>query len=247
MKTKFRKMLYLFYLLTPSVFISCERALHLASITVEHERKNAAEKRRQIARKKVEETLWKIAKKTENYTNNEFLETTQDLINHLVDNFIDIEANNEKGETLLYIAVKYGNEKLVKHLLRKKANIETVSESQDNLLHLAAKYRHINILKLLIEKGVKIEARNNIKNTPLHLAVYFNNIEAAEILLNANADTEAKDQLDHTPLHFAAINDNIPMVKLLLNKRARKEARRFDGKIPYDLARNQNVKKLLEP
>ena len=88
---------------------------------------------------------------------------------------------NNRGETVLWIACKYGNTKAVEilyeHLLKVKSmeQVKQIVNSTDSdgntLLHLACSKGHEDIIKYLVNK-VKIDIghRNNKNKTALQIA-----------------------------------------------------------------------------
>ena len=82
--------------------------------------------------------------------------------------------------------------------------------------------------------------------TALHNAAAEGDAEHVKRLLNIGADVDAKLKDDRTPLHWAVSFGNAAVVKLLLEGGADVEARDKYGKTPHDLAKNQNIIRLLD-
>ena len=69
--------------------------------------------------------------------------------------------------------------------------------------------------------------------------------EAVELLLDHNADINAKDNNEGTPLHRACVNGDIQLIKLLLRKGADVYAKDADGKVPFDLCKEEESMHML--
>lgn len=60
-----------------------------------------------------------------------------------------------------------------------------------------------------------------------------------------DVNVRAKWHICTTPLHFAAYKGSVAIVQLLLENGADPNARDGSNKTPYDIARRDNIKKLL--
>jgi ankyrin repeat protein len=65
-----------------------------------------------------------------------------------------------------------------------------------------------------------------------------------KLLLDAGADKDAQDEYLRTPLHWAAIKNREEIAKLLVDAGAKLDIKDGDDKTPYDLTKNDFIKKL---
>ncbi|KAL6915480.1 hypothetical protein FSST1_006975 [Fusarium sambucinum] len=174
------------------------------------------------------------------------------IVNLLLTNGAEIEAQNPHGQTPLMLAATYGHEATVKLLLDRGANIEAKDNTDSRTpLILAATHGHQAIFKLLLQRGVNIERRNSEDSyTPLLRAAVNGDDDTVKLLLEGGADIEAKDTNSRTPLLNAVMKRHTTTVKLLLRRGADIEAKDRYRRTPLLLATSgrdyATIKLLLE-
>ena len=92
-----------------------------------------------------------------------------------------------------------------------------------------------------------VNKRDGLKNTPLHWAAAGGHLPCAKVLVNWKGDVNAVNKNGDTPLHKAAWKGHSHVIAFLLEKGAKREEVNSEGKKPLDLARIQEVRKLLVP
>ena len=116
------------------------------------------------------------------------------IIQILIDAGTDVNAQNDTGETALYLASRGGDLESVKCLIAAKANVNTKTKYGETPLHAA---KSAEITKALLAAGADAKAIDSYKHTPLH---YTSNADMARALLEAGAEVDAKDEYGYTPL-----------------------------------------------
>ena len=110
------------------------------------------------------------------------------------------------------------------------------------------------VVQRLLDAGADPSVGDGDGTTCLHIAASLANVKLAKILINSElgVDTNVPDNQGSTPLHFAVQPiqeardaDVQRCVKLLLEHGANPEKKDKEGKRPADLARADEVKKLL--
>lgn len=67
----------------------------------------------------------------------------------------DIDKKNEKGQTALYVAIRFGNLKLAEILIQNGSNINTKDNDGCTPLHFAQKLKKPELIHLLQTEGAK--------------------------------------------------------------------------------------------
>lgn len=80
----------------------------------------------------------------------------------------------------------------------------------------------------------------------IHWAADSGHTNIIELLLKNGADINRKDVDGQTALHYAASCDHVNCVKFLLRKGATKDILDNEGKSPYDVASDEEIKGLLK-
>jgi len=98
----------------------------------------------------------------------------------------------------------------------------------------------------LIGKDKKlVTAKGNLENTALHWAAGAGHDDIVVALIDAKADLKAVNAVGDTALHCAVWKDQVSTVQLLLSKGADKNAKNKAGKAPYELAKGEEMQKVL--
>jgi ankyrin repeat protein len=185
-----------------------------------------------------------------------------DIVEYLIANGVDVNAENIKGETPLQFAADKGDKEIVELLIQKGADfsihlaarlgdlarIKSLIEDGadvnakdiggDTPLHIAAAKGHEEVVKLLIEKGATM--------ANLHIASYMGNLEKAEAFINDGADINSTDGHGYAPLHYAAQNGRKEAAELLIAKGADVNVKNWGGETPLYIAAAKGHKEIVE-
>lgn len=162
---------------------------------------------------------------------------------------VKINARDQcDGNTPLHLAAGVGHIKVVQLLLSASADVNAKDNYGYTALHYAAEKGQIKVIKaLLTRKDVNI----NIERcgTPLYKAAEYGQIGAVNLLLDKGADINARDRIKwrrNTSLHVAAKLGRKKIVMILLARGADSLLMNNAGKIPVDLAKNDEIRKIFE-
>ncbi|CAB0029330.1 unnamed protein product [Trichogramma brassicae] len=175
---------------------------------------------------------------------------------------VQVDAQDNEGQTPLHEAMFNGNINLVEILMRRGANPNLADDNGYTPLHILClrEYDAVDLAKRFFEIGkefnkpVKVDAQDNEGWTPLHEAIFNGNMNLVEILLRRGASPNVADNDKFTPLHaicerknsddglakrFFEINDE-------LNQLVEVDAKNEEGSTPLHLALSRGCKKLNE-
>jgi ankyrin repeat protein len=156
------------------------------------------------------------------------------IIEQLIKQGADINAQNDKGETPLLTASRWGQTGIVKILLKLGANPNIAEESGLVPLQSAVMAGHIEIAKMLIDAGANVNAQDTMrKRTPINWVVRMTvgavkkiaaqipidkSVLLLNLLLSNGANSAIPDYKNITPLTWARKMNFMPLVKILEKK-----------------------------
>ena len=168
----------------------------------------------------------------------------------------DVNAVDDEGNSLLYVAASKNQLGKIRFLLNKGANVNFKNERGATPLNVACDKNALDAVQLLIDEGADVNTRTTRGSTPLTCAasgkgctlvsatafshVYdFTNV--AEILLDNGADVNLQN-----PLLFAVRTGNLKMVQLLLANGANINATDSTGKNALQIAEHHKHKNIVK-
>ena len=105
---------------------------------------------------------------------------------------------------------------------------------------------NVDAIEVLLEAGADPNVRDSRGIAALTWAVIRDDVEAIEALLNAGADLNTKNHSDdRTALHDAAENGHVEVVEALLDAGIGPNVEDSEGLTALDLARNDEVARIL--
>jgi ankyrin repeat protein len=168
----------------------------------------------------------------------------------------DVNAVDDEGNSLLYVAASKNQLSKIRFLLNKGANVNFKNERGATPLNVACDKNALDAVQLLIDEGADVNTRTTRGSTPLTCAasgkgctlvsatafshVYdFTNV--AEILLDNGADVNLQN-----PLIFDVRTSNLKMVQLLLANGANINATDSTGKNALQIAEHHKHKNIVK-
>jgi ankyrin repeat protein len=117
---------------------------------------------------------------------------------------VDINAEDDDGDTALLIACWRGNKEIVELLLENGAdvNYETDAYFYTALMN-ASGHGHAEIVRLLLNHGAKVNAEDDWQLTSLMRAAESGHLEVVRLLLEHGADASLRDDRGKTALELA--------------------------------------------
>ncbi|KAK5644313.1 hypothetical protein RI129_005613 [Pyrocoelia pectoralis] len=161
------------------------------------------------------------------------------LIEDLLKLGLDINKEDNNGNTPLMVAIERQSDLMIKLLITNGADIFTENKSGFSPIHYAAQYALDDLLNELISKGADINKRTHAGGTPLslHIQHWYTRRSTTKILLDKGADVSIVDnQTGNSLLHFAAEKGNDDILEVLLSTSMDINSRNNEGDTPLHLS-----------
>ncbi|XP_067653188.1 serine/threonine-protein phosphatase 6 regulatory ankyrin repeat subunit A-like [Haliotis asinina] len=140
------------------------------------------------------------------------------IVNYiLIQNIVDINAQNNGGETPVMLAANSGDREIFDILVRKGADLSVIDNNTDNILHWACRGGNVKIVNyILMQNIVDINCKGYEEITPVLIAAYHAKNEAFDILVQKGADLSVIDENGDNILHWACRGGNVKIVNYIL-------------------------------
>ena len=110
----------------------------------------------------------------------------------------DVDAQDYRGETPLYVAARQGNAAIVNLLLAADAQVTIRDDKMQMPLHASAAQGSVTVVNALLTNHAPVNAEDRYKKISLHYAVANKHVGVIKLLLEAGADVNHQD-LDGLP------------------------------------------------
>lgn len=134
-------------------------------------------------------------------------ERSTDRLQRLIDQGIDINTQNQNGQTALVVAASLGERNVVLFLLKKGALVDTAMKRYGWTALMEASFNgRSDMARLLLDNRADVNLVDSYRRTPLMLAVIgiHRNMETVELLLKRGAATNVRDDQGATAFLTAA-------------------------------------------
>ena len=135
----------------------------------------------------------------------------------------DFAEQTRMYDTMMTIAVKYGNMEIIKELINKGYSLNDGDDFKKTPLICAVELRKYDVLELLLASGASINTPAYWNDTPLYNAAAIGDEKSVNILLQAGADTSilARDFSGGTKTAYdiAISNNHINVAQLIKQHR----------------------------
>ena len=106
---------------------------------------------------------------------------------------------------------------------------------------------NLDLVRDLIVLGANLDWQDDYGRTALHYCGQYDHLEIAKMLIDAGADVNIQHDRGWTPLHIFTFYNHSRIVKMLLDAGADKTIPNNNGRLPYELAKSEELKELLKP
>ena len=128
-----------------------------------------------------------------------------DQILSLPKKLVNLNYQDEKGNTALHYACDEGNLKIVEILLNANCDTNIINNEKETPLHLASKRGYFDISKKLIENGALLNTYNLENNSPIHYVCMNNHVELLIYFLTKNPKVDIENIYGKKPIDL--VND----------------------------------------
>ncbi|EQC46908.1 ankyrin repeat domain-containing protein [Bacteriovorax sp. Seq25_V] len=172
-------------------------------------------------------------------------ENTEELTEQeqkVLENAVDPNMKNAKGQTLCWIASEKGQVALLKKLILQGADYEIKDTKGLSCLMIASLNGHTEVVDYLAHKVRNIDEKRTDGHTALSLAIEADRADCARILIDNSASIDTKIK-GNTLLMQAASVGALNSIKLLIMLGQDPIEKNFRGKTALDLAKTMKQKK----
>ncbi len=173
-----------------------------------------------------------------NKTEEQLTEQEQKTLNDVV----DPNQKNSKGQTLCWIASEKGQSALLKKLILQGADYEIKDIKGYSCLMIAASNGHLEIVDYLAHKVRNVDEKRTDGHTALSLAIEADQSECAKILIDNTASIETKIKGNSLLMQAASVGA-LNSIKLLIMLGLDPLEKNFRGKTALDIAKSSKQKK----
>lgn len=170
------------------------------------------------------------------------------LVELLLENGADVNAQNESGKTAMMYAAFNGKVKIIQRLKYSGGSYEKCDKSGSFIIHYAIDGGNLDCIQWLLLDGINVNTKDvSFGWTPLIRAACINSTkEVAELLMKFGADINSKDKDGKTALMISVINGNQPFVEALVEHGADLGFKNEFGKTAYDLAVSMDRRRVIK-
>jgi ankyrin repeat protein len=173
-----------------------------------------------------------------------------DELKLLIKNGINIDTQDNFGNTSLIYASENDDIEIVKFLVKNNVDVNIQNKEGNNALLMASYYNNIDIVKYLLENGAVISIKNNDNLDSLLIASKNNYFDLIKLLINYGANINTIDDKGNTLLILKTIDNNLDIVKFLIQNKININVKNFNGYTSLMIASSRNnieiVKLLIE-
>uniref|UniRef100_A0AAY4D3A9 Ion transport domain-containing protein n=1 Tax=Denticeps clupeoides TaxID=299321 RepID=A0AAY4D3A9_9TELE len=143
---------------------------------------------------------------------------------------VEVDMQNDQGQTPLHIAASEGDEAMLKLLYQWKASPNIADKMDRSALHVASEQGHTKVVEVLAEKfKSNVLARTKDGSTLLHIASECGHPETTLAFLKKGVPLHMPNKSGAVCLHAAAKRGHAAVVKALLLKGAHVDATTKDS------------------
>ncbi len=165
-----------------------------------------------------------------------------DAVRKLLNQGVDPNTTDSKGNSILMIAARQGSDKIVALLIARRANVGQRTSFGDTALLMACLKGDESVVRRLLDAGGELNPKQGW--APLHYAAFAGHAGVAKLLLDRGANKDAVAPNTYTALMLAARNGNSAVAKVILYRDPDVNYRSGSGQTALKIARMRDMKEL---
>lgn len=146
------------------------------------------------------------------------LGSAKDVIDYLLLQDINVNTQDESGESALFDCARKGKIVIAKKLMSRYAKIDLKNNKGETVLHLACHKGDLDMVKLFVEKGGSLKTLTNDNKLPIHYAILAGHIHLIDYLIEMSQISYFDlDLSKNNFLHYAAKTTNVKLIEKFLS------------------------------
>ncbi len=150
------------------------------------------------------------------------------LLTSMIDTGMPVNLSDEKGNSLLMLAVYHGHGETARMLLANGAEVDRRNDHGQTPLGGVAFKGNLPLVQLLLAAGADINADNGGGKTPLMFAAMFGHRDAVEHLLAAGADPSSQTLLGISAQQIAKLTGAFRSLSTLFSSKKQEKSIAYD-------------------
>jgi ankyrin repeat protein len=151
------------------------------------------------------------------------------------------------GDSMLYLAAKYGKPRIAAQLMAKRVNIHQKNYLGETALLVAIQQDQLTIARALLKAGANPHIKDENNNSPMGYALSKKDLSFVKMLIAKKVNINKISDSKESPLMTAVKSENIPLVKLLISNGVRqKTVDKETGNTPLHIAVAQEDTTILQ-
>ncbi len=148
----------------------------------------------------------------------EFDANQSENVKWLIKSGVNVNLQNDVGNTPLHLAIKNNTHKVIKSLIDLKADVNIKNNEQETPLHIAIQNSPPSIVEMILNAGADKEATDQNGETAIHLAARCKFPKILQTLVEDGANVKTQNTNGQTALHIAASNIYTENIYILTDK-----------------------------
>jgi cytohesin len=130
----------------------------------------------------------------------------------------NVDAQDEFGQTMMYLAAGNNRISVVNYLLSRHANINLPTSNGVTPLHTACNHGYSDIIRLLVEAGANVSAEDSQHRDALQWALFSTDTTVFQLLLDNGADFSHLNNQGQTAADAAAFAGKVSFLQFFLTR-----------------------------